>query len=230
MYKLIEENSNYILVSKNAGANFHKGNSNTGLVMKVRADLQCEELYPVHRLDNMTSGLLLFARNRPTAANLCLQFKNHTIEKFYLALAGTHPKKKQGTIKGDMTQVRDGEWMLTRSMNNPAITQFFSTGLGNGFRLYILRPHTGRTHQLRVALKSLGEPVFGDHLYYRSKDLKIEIDRGYLHAYAIQFEIKGRLHRFINPPSEGIHFKSEEFREGLKKFADPWTLQWPKVK
>lgn len=230
MYSLTANNPDFILVSKNAGANFHKGNAAMGLVMKLRFDLDLRELYPVHRLDNMTSGLILFARHKDIAADLCLQFRNHSIEKFYVALAGTHPKKKQGMIKGDMIRGRNGEWILSRTMENPAITQFFSTGLGNGLRLYILKPHTGRTHQIRVALKSLGEPVFGDPIYYRAANAPFFSDRGYLHSYALQFKIRGHIHRFINPPVEGLQFNTDEFKAGLAKFKDPWTLDWPKVK
>ena len=216
-----------MLISKHAGVNFHKGAAAEGLVSKIRNDLHCDELYPLHRLDTVTSGLILFARNRISVSKLASQFREHRINKFYLALAGTHPLKKQGMVRGDMIKGRNGTWFLARSMDNPAVTQFLSTGLGNGLRLYILKPRTGKTHQLRVALKSLGVPILGDPLYYRKKDNSHPVDRAYLHAYALGFELDGKRYRFVYPPDEGVHFQSEEFRVGLERFADPWSLDWP---
>ncbi len=199
-----------------------------GLVEKIRMDLQCKEFFPVHRLDSMTSGLIIFAKNRQSVQELAAQFRDHSIDKFYLALGGTHPGKKQGTIIGDMKKVRDGEWLLCRTTKNPAITQFFSAGMGNGLRLYILRLLTGKTHQIRVALKSLGVPVLGDPIYSKSKNKDIKTDRGYLHAYAIGFRYQDKIYRFIDVPDTGIHFLSEAFKDTLNKFKDPWMINWPR--
>ena len=231
MFTLIEDTADFIVISKHPGANFHRGTARFGLVMNVRDLLKCPHLYPIHRLDTMTSGLLVFARTLECARELSAQFRERRVVKFYLALAGNNPKKKQGTVKGDMIRSRNGMWVLSRTTQKPAITQFFSAGMGNGLRLYLLKPHTGRTHQLRVAMKSIGVPVFGDPLYFGAKNpLTLENDQGYLHAFALQFEFKGKLYRYIDRPAIGIHFSSDAFLATFEKFKDPWSIQWPKLK
>uniref|UniRef100_A0A7S2AAS9 Pseudouridine synthase RsuA/RluA-like domain-containing protein n=1 Tax=Trieres chinensis TaxID=1514140 RepID=A0A7S2AAS9_TRICV len=134
-------------------------------------------IYGVHRLDKATSGILLLAKDAETARKITECFKNKTVVKYYVALSGKKPRrKKQGWVKGDMARSRRGTWMLKKSASDPAITRFFTAGLGeltgskeeDGNRprtLILFRPHTGRTHQLRVAAKSLGLPILGDPYY-----------------------------------------------------------------
>lgn len=222
MYRIIENQPEFIVISKCHDVNFHTNGASPGLVQQIREDLGGEQLYPVHRLDSMTSGLLLLAKNKQSAQELSSCFREHKIDKFYIALGGTHPRKKQGTIIGDMKKVRDGEWILCRSRNNPAITKFFSTGLGNGLRLYVLKILTGKTHQIRVALKSLGAPVLGDPLYSKKPTDKLIIDRGYLHSYAMGFKLNGKYYRYTDIPESGVHFCSEEFKNALINYENPW--------
>lgn len=222
MYKVIENHPDFIIISKYHDVHFHSSTSSPGLVRKIREDMELRELYPIHRLDSMTSGLIVFARNKESAQELATSFREHSVEKFYIALGGTHPRKKQGTIIGDMKMVRDGKWILCHSRNNPAITQFFSLGLGNGLRLYLLRLLTGKTHQIRVALKSLGVPILGDPLYSKKVSNDLIIDRGYLHSYAMGFKLKGKYYRYKDIPENGVHFCSEEFKNALNKYEDPW--------
>ncbi|NLG16210.1 MAG: RNA pseudouridine synthase [Fibrobacter sp.] len=230
MYSLKVNSDSFVLVSKYPGTNFHKGNAPVGLVQKIRNDLGLKTLYPLHRLDIVTSGLLLFAKDRKSVRALAAQFREHTISKFYIALAGAHPQKKQGTVKGDMVRGRNGAWLLSRTTTNPAVTSFISTGLGNGLRLYLLKPLTGKTHQLRVALKSLGVPVLGDPVYYKKKDSRFSPDRTYLHSFAIKFTLEGEEYAFTDIPETGSYFISDEFTTALQKYADPWSFKWPNVK
>ncbi len=231
MYKLLKSNEDFLVISKNPGIPFHKGNEPVGLVEKIRSDLNLNELFPVHRLDTITSGIILFAKHRTAAQELAKQFRNRMINKFYLAIAPGTPKKKQGTIKGDMIKGRNGVWILTHTMNKPAITQFFSAGLGNGLRLYILKPRTGRTHQLRVMMKSISVPILGDPNYYNPKKYpSIVFDRGYLHAFSLRFTFKNTFYEITDFPTQGIHFQSEEFIATANRFKEPWNLQWPIIK
>jgi tRNA pseudouridine32 synthase/23S rRNA pseudouridine746 synthase len=129
-------------------------------------------------------------------------------------------------IIGDMSKSRNGSWHLSRTVNNPAITQFFSSGMGNGLRLYIVKIHTGKTHQIRVALKSLGVPILGDSLYNKKKDNDFIPDRGYLHAFAIRFKLGNKEYRFLDFPSKGVHFLTDNFNNSFVKYKNPWLLQW----
>ncbi|MFP4165448.1 MAG: TIGR01621 family pseudouridine synthase, partial [Chitinispirillaceae bacterium] len=225
MYKLISIEKEFLIISKHENVSFHKDQNRTGLVQKIRNDLQLDKLYPVHRLDRMTSGLLLFALNKTTAAELSNQFAQGNVEKFYVALAGNKPKKKQGTVMGDMCRSRNGTWKLSRTRSNPAITTFKSISMSPGIRTFLLRPLTGKTHQLRVAMKSLGVPVLGDPLYFPAADNTF--DRGYLHAFGLEFTLKERRYTFTEMPYQGRLFGSEEFRRSFESLEDTRKLMQP---
>ncbi len=230
MFKIITQTDDFVVISKSADLNFHdEGEQGAGLFSQVKQYMLEQynnvELYPVHRLDKMTSGLLVFATNSESAKIFGELFRTHKVEKYYLAISDKKPTKKQGLIKGDMFKSRRGMFKLMRSMENPAITQFYSYGIGNKQRLYLLKPHSGKTHQLRVALGSIGAPIIGDNLYNASS----VADRGYLHAYALRFEFLGRRHEFVLPPNEGNFFLSENIAEKLNELGQPWLLGWPKL-
>jgi len=220
---LLFENDDFLLVDKPAGLNFHSEDE-AGLVVLVKEQCNLDELYPLHRLDKMTSGLVLFGKTKESAQIFGKMFESREVEKYYLAISLRKPKKKQGWIKGDMQSARRGSWMFAKTNDNPAVTQFHSTALREGERGFLVKPHTGKTHQIRVALKSIGSPIAGDIRYAQSDDAKKE-DRGYLHAYALRFEYKGETYSFVQPPKEGERFLSENFHAIVsKEWKNPWTL------
>lgn len=226
-FELIEKNEHFIVINKFHDVNFHdEGEINSGLFNQVKQQLALDDLFPVHRLDKMTSGLIIFARNKETAASFQTIFSEHTIEKYYLAISDQKPKKKQGLIKGDMEKSRRGAWKLLRTCKNPAISQFFSFGIGRGLRLYLIKPHSGKTHQIRVALSSIGAQILGDPLYGKSL-----ADRGYLHAYALRFTLNNINYQYIQQPNSGMEFKKllGNNTENLAQVSSPWDLAWPKI-
>ena len=223
---IVDEQPEFIIMNKPAGVNFHdEGDINTGFFNAVKATLKLTELYPVHRLDKMTSGLIIFAKNINTAREFQILFEQHKIQKFYLAISDKKPRKKQGLIKGDMSKSRRSGWKLLRSMNNPAITQFMSYGLGNGLRLFLVKPHSGKTHQIRVALNSVGSPIIGDDIYHVSSTQ----DRGYLHAYSVEFTLHNTQYSYIALPSTGAQFLAPAITDLLYKIGSPSSIKWPKV-
>jgi tRNA pseudouridine32 synthase/23S rRNA pseudouridine746 synthase len=230
MFKVIEDHKDFLLISKNSDVSFHKDQEQEGLAEAIRTKLGISELSTVHRLDKITSGLLLFAKNRETAKKLTIQFRKNVVRKYYIALSDRTPKKKQGLIQGDMEKARRGSWKLLRTNKNPAITQFFSKPAGSNLRLFLLRPYTGKTHQLRVALKSIGAPVLGDPLYHGKEAGGEEIDRAYLHAYAISFILNSKIYRFIHPPDTGRYFFDKKVISALDSYKEPWELKWPEVR
>jgi tRNA pseudouridine32 synthase/23S rRNA pseudouridine746 synthase len=219
---LIFENENFVLLDKPAGLNFHS-EEQPGLVVRAQQQLNLAELYPVHRLDKMTSGLVLLAKTLTAAQAFQTLFEQRQIEKYYLAISTHKPKKKQGWIKGDMQPSRRGSYRLTTTMENPAITQFISASLAPNERVFLVKPHTGKTHQIRVALKSLGAPIAGDQRYQALEQAEQEA-RGYLHAYALRFELFGEHFAFVCPPNEGQRFVSEAFRLQCAAWNQPWKM------
>lgn len=219
--QIIAQTADFVVLHKAAGNSFHSDDG-PGVVV-LAEQLLAEKLYAVHRLDKVTSGLLLLAKHPAAAAMLTQQFTERAIEKYYLALSATKPSKKQGWVKGDMQPARRGAWRLLPTQQQPAKTYFISRGFEQlPFRAFLLRPFTGKTHQLRVALKSLGAPILGDALYSGTA-----ADRVYLHAYALQFSLSGRQYRFVCPPEQGTYF-AQLFATGLPQiWAAPWDYPWP---
>ncbi len=187
--------------------------------------LPSEPLWLVHRLDKHTSGCLILARNSQAAAEFGQLFTQRQISKYYLAITARKPAKKQGTVSGDMKKSRDGKWILTPQQHNPAISQFFSQGLFDGKRLILIKPHTGKTHQIRVMLKSLGAPILGDSHYGGAHG-----DRTYLHAYCLKFSYQQQNIDVCCLPTQGEHFIRMLQGQHLSPFDQPALLTWPSLK
>jgi tRNA pseudouridine32 synthase/23S rRNA pseudouridine746 synthase len=185
--EIITQGDGWIALNKPSGASIHSENNITGFIANAERQLD-QKLWPVHRLDKVTSGILLIATSAEAAAHLSAQFAERTVCKYYLAVSARKPIKKQGWIKGDMEKARNGCWKLARTLTNPAITQFVSHfDESTNTRFYLLKPSTGKTHQLRVAMKSISAPIHGDTRYGGT-----EADRAYLHAYYLSFEMSGQ--------------------------------------
>jgi tRNA pseudouridine32 synthase/23S rRNA pseudouridine746 synthase len=221
---IIDEQDEFIVINKPAGIGFHDDENQQGFFNQVKQFLALEKLYPVHRLDKMTSGLLIVAKTKDAAVQFQRLFEERNIEKYYLAISDKKPIKKQGLIKGDMEKSRRGMWKILRTQLNPAITQFFSFSLQQGKRLFVVKPHTGKTHQIRVALNSLGSPILGDPTYHALS----KSDRGYLHAFVLRFELNGTKYQYTCPPLEGEAFINNHAREVIDTHSRPWELTWPK--
>lgn len=213
MYRILSQNEHFLVIAKGPGIGMHDEGGDAGLVSLVRADTGLE-LYPVHRLDKMTSGLLLLARTPQANRALSMSFAQRQVSKQYLALSDCKPKKKQGWIKGDMQKGRGGSWLLTRSLENPAISWFDSTPVREGLRLFRIKPQTGKTHQIRVAMKSIGAPILGDERYGGSP-----AERGYLHAWRLDFVLWDTPFAFECPPEPGPAFSGPELAVAMARLA-----------
>lgn len=216
---LIYDHPSFVIVSKPDGENFHS-EEEAGFVVRMSEQLGIP-LFPVHRLDKMTSGLLILAKSGEAAAEFTRLFEAREIEKYYLAISTRKPKKKMGWIKGDMAKARRGDYKLLSTMENPAVTQFVSASLRPNERAFLIKPHTGKTHQIRVALKAIGSPIAGDERYANADEARKEV-RGYLHAYALRFTYGGEAFSFVLPPDEGERYLSDECTKQLEMWNNPW--------
>ena len=186
MFDILLQTPDFVVINKPTGLSVHRDQNDSGLTEMLAQQLGVPQLWLVQRLDKPTSGVLLLALNADAAAELAQAFANREVKKTYLALSDRKPSKKQGWIKGDMVRSRQSTWKLTRGMENPAQTRFCSHSSEPGCRLFVLRPLTGKTHQLRVAMKSLGSPILGDTLYGGTP-----ANRLYLHAWHLSFPFRG---------------------------------------
>lgn len=219
------DHKDFLVVYKPEGLSVHSEADEPGFIVLCEKQVDAS-LFPVHRLDRVTSGLLILAKHREAAAEFGRLFEQRQIQKFYLAVSAKKPNKKQGTVIGDMKKVRGGVWKLLHSRNHPAITQFFSKGLGEeGMRFFLIKPLTGKTHQIRVALKSLGSPILGD-VHYSA----VSNDRVYLHAWRLIFNWYEEQVSLMAPPTNGRWFTSPLFAKACDGWEEPESLPWPKVK
>ncbi len=147
---------------------------------------------PVNRLDRNTSGLLLIARSRLSAAFLANAMQNGQIHKRYIAVLCGHLPNKRGVI--DTYMRRTAESIIVREVcsegegGDRAITEYEVICESDTHTMVCAKPITGRTHQLRVHFAYLGAPIEGDDLYGSASTL---IDRHALHSFSLSFPRKG---------------------------------------
>jgi 23S rRNA pseudouridine1911/1915/1917 synthase len=150
----------------------------------------------VHRLDRDTSGILVVARNQQSFEYLKNLFQNHQVKKTYLALTYGYFKEKQGIINKPLGiisgSIKRTAHIKTARMIKEAVTNYkvekeFEI---NKIKVSLVRiePLTGRTHQIRVHLASIGHSIIGDKLY-GPKNQPIRLNRQFLHADSIEFTL-----------------------------------------
>jgi 23S rRNA pseudouridine1911/1915/1917 synthase len=133
----------------------------------------------VHRLDKETSGLIVVAKNDSAHRKLAKQFSSRQVKKRYLALVHGWPANDSGTISTEISRdpVRRIRMTTKRSGGRAAITHYKITeriaSQYGRFALVDVRIETGRTHQIRVHMASIGHPVVGDALYGAPKELRV---------------------------------------------------------
>lgn len=117
-YQLVARTEAFVVINKASGISVHRDGAVTGLVEQVERDLGLK-LWLVHRLDRITSGLLLLATSAPACERLAALFRDRQIEKYYLALCDRKPSKKQGRVVGDMARSRRGSWASAAQPQQP---------------------------------------------------------------------------------------------------------------
>lgn len=136
--------------------------------------LQYEKLFVVHRLDRDTSGLIVFAKNEESHKYMSQLFEGRDVEKYYLALVHGKPFKQSGTIIAPIAEhpVRKGR-MSIQKKGRFAHTDYEIQEQWNGYSLLKLRIFTGRTHQIRVHMQHLGNPIIADPFYGNNEPLRL---------------------------------------------------------
>jgi len=165
--RILFKNEDLIVIDKPAPMPVHAGgryNKNTAI--SVLYDLGYEDLHVVHRLDSVTSGLLIFARN-PTAANdLQLAFTSGRVEKRYEAIVRGCPPEDEITINKPIKRKNGYVFMCSDDDDaRDAQTVFRVLERGENWSRIACEPITGRTHQIRLHLREWGYPIWDDFLY-----------------------------------------------------------------
>ena len=188
---ILHEDGEIVVINKPAGVAVHSGVGREGeptvvsslLAQGVRlAGGGGDRVGVVHRLDADTSGVMVLAKTAEAYRSLIEQFQRREVEKEYLALVEGEVEPDRGVIEGPIGRdPRRPRWMGIVEGGKEAITEFEVLRREKGRTLLLVRPKTGRTHQIRVHLSSIGHPVVGDPLYGRGEGKLM------LHSWRISF-------------------------------------------
>ncbi len=187
--QILLETPSVVVVAKPAGVAVHRGwaEDRYPLLQRVRDTLGGNWVYPVHRLDRATSGAVLFAKSSEYAAQISEGFRNSIQEKRYLALTrGVVPEF--GYIDHPVPRHKSKQ-----SERVPAVTSFVRLAVQGRYSWVLVRPETGRLHQIRRHFKHLSHPLVGDVNYgkgpiNRSFRAEVGLHRLALHALGLSFE------------------------------------------
>lgn len=208
MYKIIYWDDSILVVDKPAGvAVLPEGWDPDAPYLVRQLEVEFKKVWVVHRLDKVTSGVLVFARNAEAHRALNIQFEQHQTGKVYHALCNGNPRWEEHTARHPL-RVNVGHshrTVVDHSRGKPSETNFkVLRRFGRGALLEAV-PATGRTHQVRVHAYALGYPLLGDTIY--SAPATDWIHRPALHALslAITHPMTGQIMTFEAPYPEDFH-------------------------
>ncbi|MFK2875668.1 RluA family pseudouridine synthase [Rhodanobacter hydrolyticus] len=204
---VIFEDKHFLVIDKPSGIASHGGSGvSHGAIELLRAARPHESLELVHRLDRDTSGVLVLAKSRAGLTGLQAAIRAGEVTKQYLCLMVGHPPKAKFDVNAPLRKfaLQGGERMVRVSEDGkPALTFFREMEQYPGARLMQATLGTGRTHQIRVHAAHVGHPLAGDPKYgdrEMNKRLReMGLQRLFLHASHLSFELDGRLYSFSAP-------------------------------
>lgn len=161
---------------------FHCGERLSGINGEIRPGI-------VHRIDKDTSGLLVIAKNDVAHQSLAEQIACHSAAREYQAIVVGNPRESSGTIDQPIGRHKtDRKKMATTPDGRDAITHYQVLARYRGYALMQFQLETGRTHQIRVHMASIGHPIIGDPLYGIKKDRFAQLGGQCLHAYRLSLD------------------------------------------
>ena len=185
LFSIAYEDENIVALNKSSGiaVSPDRWDISRDRLDKLAAEsLHLHKLYTVHRIDRETSGLVVFAKNGETHKALSTAFENRQIRKRYIAAVHGRPSWKEITC--DLPLVPNGNKLhltiIDKYRGKESLTIFRLLGSAGNYSILEALPETGRTHQIRVHLASLGHSVVCDELYGKVKPVLLSaIKRGW---------------------------------------------------
>lgn len=212
-FNVIYENDRVIVINKPQGMVVHPGAGNkrgtmaNGILYRRsrrlgnKADMNAREVIDpspllrpgiVHRLDKDTSGVIIATYDDEALTFLANQFKHRKTRKTYVAIIRGHLPEQKGRIETCITRDKHNRKLFccTKNQGKPAVTLYRVIRVYGPYSLVLLRPKTGRTHQLRVHMRYLGCPILGDPLY-SNRDARFPDATLMLHALRLTITLPG---------------------------------------
>jgi 23S rRNA pseudouridine1911/1915/1917 synthase len=222
--EIVYEDADVLVVDKPAGMVVHpapghpRGTLANALVAHVPGISVGGSQRPgiVHRLDKDTSGLIVAAKTDRGRTTLVAQWEDRSVEKIYLALASGSVSDAEATIDAPIGRdPKNRQRMAVLRSGRPAVTRFRVVERFANATLLEVSIETGRTHQIRVHLAFIGHPIVGDQVYGRPRPMDPELDRQFLHASALAFQLPdGAVARFEAPLPDDLRAVLEQLRAG----------------
>lgn len=235
-FDIILENDHFVAINKPAGLlsipdRFGKDPS----VKNILQD-QLGKIFTVHRLDKETSGLIIFAKDEITHKDLSQKFEGREVEKIYVGLVNGTMMNSEGTIDVPiMEHPGKTTLMMANKKGKPSITDYKvleEFGLYSWLQFQI---HTGRTHQIRVHAKYIGNPIVSDQLYGDGQPILLSsikrkfklskneleerplLNRLALHSSQLKFtDAEGNKHELEAPLSKDLKAVLQQLRKNVK--------------
>ncbi|MBQ9845287.1 MAG: RluA family pseudouridine synthase [Oscillospiraceae bacterium] len=213
------EDDDLLVVNKPKGMVVHPANGNESGTLVNALMFHCKdslsgingEIRPgiVHRIDKDTSGLLVIAKNDIAHEHLAKQFKEHSINRIYYAIVYGNVKEDSGDVEAPIGRHKTDrkKFCITQTNSKYAFTHYDVVDKLKGFTLIKCKLKTGRTHQIRVHMQSIGHPLAGDPVY-GPKNCITELRGQALHAGVLGF----------------IHPGTGQYIE----FSSPWPMEFEK--
>ncbi len=199
------ENDDYIAVDKPGNlSTLQDRDSNFNLLSLARKT--DENIKVCHRLDKETSGILIFAKNDEAYRHMAIQFEHRKVCKVYHAVVMENTNFAHEVIDKPIFITGSGRVKIDKRKGKKAVTEVTTIKNYHHHSLIMCQPHTGKKHQIRIHLASVGHPIVSDRLYggadvylssykrgYKTKEIEERplIRRMALHAYAIEFKDLG---------------------------------------
>ena len=233
---IIFENESFIAINKPAGLLSIPDRFGKDPSLKTLLQERLGKVYTVHRLDKDTSGIIIFAKDELTHKDLSQKFEGRDVQKFYLGVVNGTMMNREGTIDVPIME-RPGKTtlMMTHKKGKPSITDYKvleEFGLYSWVQFQI---HTGRTHQIRVHAKYLGNSIVCDELYGNGQPILLStikrkfklskneleerpiINRLALHSWQLKFTgSEGNRYELEAPLSKDLKALLQQLRKNVK--------------
>lgn len=235
MHKLpiLFENDSFIVLDKPSGLLSVPDREGREPSLKTQLRAKYGNIFTVHRLDRDTSGVIVFAKDEATHKFLSKNFEDREVEKVYQGIVqGTLPQPQGSIDLPIMEHPAKPGVMVTNRHGKPSLTDFKTLEQFTLYSLIAFRIHTGRTHQIRVHMQSLGHPIACDDLYGNGQPILLStIKRNYklskteeqerpilsrlaLHSHSLSFtDAAGTRHLFEAPLPKDLRALLQQLRK-----------------